>query len=73
MIKGYTEKVDMFSRKGWEKAPRSRSLGRYERGTITLVKARENDVATIDVQGGETYVPVMKQLQEYISPAVFSS
>lgn len=63
----------MFSRKGWEKGPCSRNLGRQERGTITLVKARENDVATIDVQGGETYVPVMKQLQEYISPEVFSS
>lgn len=43
------------------------------KGTITLVKAREKDVATIGVQGGETYVPVMKQLQEYISPQVFSS
>lgn len=62
----------MFSRKGWEKGPCNRSLGIYERGTITLVKARENDVATIDVQGGETYVPVMKQLQEYISLEVFS-
>lgn len=51
----------------------SRSLDRYERGKIALVKARENDVATIDVQGGETYVPVMKQLQEYISPEVVSS
>lgn len=62
MIEGYTERVDMFSRKRWEKGPCSSSLGRYERGTITLVKARENDVATTDVQGGETYVPVMKQL-----------
>lgn len=39
-----------------------------------MVKARKkNDVATIDVQGGETYVPVMKQLQQYISPEVVSS
>lgn len=63
----------MFDTKGWEKGLCSRSLARYERGKIALVKARENDVATVDVQGGETYVPVTKQLQEYISPEVVSS
>jgi len=72
-MKGYTERGAMFNTKGWEKRLCSRSLDRYKRGKIALVKARENDVATTDVQGGETYVPVMKQLQEYISPEVVSS
>lgn len=63
----------MFNTKGWEKGLCNRSLDRYERGKIALVKARENDVATIDVKGCETYVPVLKQLQEYISPEVVSS
>lgn len=63
----------MFNTKGWEKGLCNRSLDRYERGKIALVKARENDVATIDVQGCETYVPALKQLQEYISPEVVSS
>lgn len=54
----------MFNTKGWEEDLCSRSLDRYERDEISLVKGRENDVATIDAQGGETYVPVMKQLQE---------
>lgn len=63
----------MFNTKGWEKRLCSRSLDRYERGKIALEKARESGVATIDVQGDETYVPVVKQLQGYISPEVVSS
>lgn len=64
----------MFKAKGQQKGLCSSNLDKYERGKIVLVKTRKkNDVATIDVRGGEAYVPVMKQLQQYISPEVVSS
>lgn len=72
MIKGYTEILTCSAERAGKKVLAA-GVWADMKGTITLVKAREKDVATIGVQGGETYVPVTKQLPEYISPQVFSS